>query len=61
MIRGEIAYSNLLNEETTWLNSEEQTVKIMIFNQRGCPIRAVRLRYNEEVRIPPRGHIEIIT
>ena len=60
MIHGQIAYTNLLNKEVTWLNSEKQTVKIMIFDQRGYPIKAVRLGHNEEVKIPSRGRIEII-
>jgi len=61
MIRGEIAYSNLFDQETTWLNSEEQVIKIMIFDRRGCPIKVVRLMHKEEVKVPPRGRIEVIT
>ena len=60
MIHGKITYSNLFDTEMIWLNSEEQIIKIVIFNQRGCPIKTVRLLHNEEVKIPPGGHIELI-
>ena len=60
MIRGEIAYSNLFDTEMTWLNAEERVIKIIIFDQRGCPIKTVRLLYKQEVKVPPKGHIEVI-
>ena len=60
MIRGEIAYSNLFDTEMIWLNSKHQVIKIVIFDQRDCPIKTVRLLHNEEVKVPPGGHIEVI-
>ena len=54
-----IIYSNSLNVEVTWSNSN-QTIKVMVINEKGHPIRACRLIPNQKIQIPPNGHIKQI-
>ena len=55
-----IIYSNSINLEVTWLNSSDQTIKIMVINEKGNPVRASRLMPKQEIPVPPNGYIELI-
>ena len=55
-----IIYLNPINLEVTWLNSSDQTIKIMVINEKGNPVRASRLRPKQEIPVPPNGYIELI-
>ena len=59
-IHGKKVYSNHSDVEIIWLNSENQTLKVIIFDQRGNAVRASNLTPNQGTRVPAKGYIERI-
>ena len=55
-----IIFSNVINHEVSWKNSSEETVAIMVINAKGRPIKASKMMPNQEILVPPNGHIELI-
>ena len=60
VIHGKVIYSNPSDVEIIWLNSENQTLKVMIFDKRGCPVKASNLMCNQGTIVPAKGYIERI-
>ena len=59
-IHGKIIYSNHSDVEIIWLNSKNQTLKVIIFDERNHPVRALNLMPNRGTRVPAKGYIERI-
>ena len=46
-------FSNTTNQTISWLNSSEQTLVVILYNQSGSPVRASRLLPNQSLSVPP--------
>ena len=54
-------FANTTNQSVTWCNSSENTIIVILYNQKGSPVRASRLLPNQSLPVPAGCSLELLS